>query len=139
MNNTINGRTLDEITYNCMMYRLKIPNEWDEHCAGSLTLKGRVETAKWAYNYIQQLEHHIGELTEKVEQLEAAQPKWISVEERLPEEFLPVIVYMLDEYPCQKVREGYLKLDGYWESAYYSRKPGEVTHWMQIPSTEGLE
>ena len=31
--------------------------------------------------YIQQLENHIGELTEKV-----AQPKWISVEERLPEE-----------------------------------------------------
>ena len=56
MNNTINGRTPDEITYNCMMYRLKRPNEWDEHCAGSLTLKGRVETAKWAYNYIQRLE-----------------------------------------------------------------------------------
>lgn len=37
-----------------------------------------------AIAYIQQLEHHIGELTEKVAQLEAAQPKWISVEERLP-------------------------------------------------------
>ena len=76
--NTINGRTLDEITYNCMMYRLKRPNEWDEHCAGSLTLKGRVETAKWAYNYIQQLE--------------AAQPKWISVEERFPDEREKVMV-----------------------------------------------
>ena len=56
MNDKINGKTLEEITYNCMMFRLKRPNEWDEHCAGSLTLKGRVETVKWAYNYIQQLE-----------------------------------------------------------------------------------
>lgn len=41
--------------------------------------------------YIQQLENHIGELTEKVAQLEAAQPKWISVDERPPE--LPCICY----------------------------------------------
>ena len=36
-----------------------------------------------ALNYIQQLENHIGEHTEKVAQLEAAQLKWISVEERM--------------------------------------------------------
>ena len=39
-----------------------------------------------ALDYIHQLENHIGELTEKVALLEAAQPKWISVEERLPDE-----------------------------------------------------
>lgn len=44
-----------------------------------------------ALEYIQQLEHQIGELTEKVAQLEAAQPKWISVDERPPE--LPCICY----------------------------------------------
>ena len=44
-----------------------------------------------ALAYIHQLENHIGELTEKVAQLEAAQPKWISVEERPPE--LPCICY----------------------------------------------
>lgn len=38
-----------------------------------------------ALEYIQQLENQIGELTEKVEQLEAAIPKWINVEDRLPE------------------------------------------------------
>ena len=37
-----------------------------------------------ALEYIQQLENQIGELTEKVAQLEAAQPKWISVEEQPP-------------------------------------------------------
>ena len=40
-----------------------------------------------ALDYIQQLENHIGELTEKVAQLEAAQPKWISVEDRLPDAY----------------------------------------------------
>lgn len=41
--------------------------------------------------YIQQLERRIGELTEKVAQLEEAQLKWISVDERPPE--LPCICY----------------------------------------------
>ena len=40
---------------------------------------------KDALAYIHQLENHIGELTEKVAQLEEAQPKWISVDERLPD------------------------------------------------------
>ena len=39
-----------------------------------------------AIAYIQQLENHIGKLTEKVAQLEAAQPRWISVSDELPKE-----------------------------------------------------
>lgn len=34
-----------------------------------------------AIAYIQQLENHIGKLTEKVAQLEAAQPRWINVKD----------------------------------------------------------
>lgn len=45
-----------------------------------------------AIAYIQQLENHIGELTEKVAKLEAAQPRWISVEERLPDNEVDVLV-----------------------------------------------
>ena len=37
-----------------------------------------------ALGYIQQLENHIGELTEKVAQLEEERPKCISVDDRLP-------------------------------------------------------
>lgn len=48
------------------MYNLTHPNMWDEHCAGSLTLKGRKETAKIALRYIQKLEAHIAELEKKV-------------------------------------------------------------------------
>ena len=88
---------------------------------------------KDAYDYIQQLENQIGELTEKVAQLEAAQPKWISVDERLPEQFVSVLVYMPDEYPCPTVHEGYLRPDGKWDAAHYTRTPDEVTHWANMP------
>lgn len=40
-----------------------------------------------ALAYIQQLENHIGELTEKV-----AQPKWISVNDRLPDNEVDVLI-----------------------------------------------
>ena len=70
MTDKINGRTPEEIKYSYMMYRLCHANEWDEHCAGSLTLKGRVETVKWAHALIQQLEAERDELFGKVEQLE---------------------------------------------------------------------
>ena len=83
--------------------------------------------------YIQQLENHIGEITEKVAQLEAAQPKWISVEEQLPEQFVSVLVYMPDEYPIPTVHEGYLRHDGYWYATHYLRTPDEVTHWANLP------
>ena len=86
-----------------------------------------------ALDYIQQLENHIGELTEKVAQLEAAQPKWISVDERLPEQFVSVLVYMPDEYPCPTVHECYLRPDGKWDAAHYTRTPDEVTHWANMP------
>lgn len=63
----------------------------------------------------------------------AAQSKWISVEERLPEQFVFVLVYMPDEYPCPTVHEGYLRPDGKWDAAHYLRTPDEVTHWANLP------
>jgi hypothetical protein len=66
-------------------------------------------------------------------QLESAQPKWISVEERLPEPFVSVIVHMPQERPCPTVHEGYRTKDGNWYSAHFVREFNEVTHWMPLP------
>ena len=101
-----------------------------------------------ALDYIQQLENHIGEFTEKVAQLEAAQPKWISVEERLPEPNTTVL-HIAHGWESQLVYIGKLEkvesekswLTGLVSKASewtvygfsYLREP-IVTHWMPLPS-----
>lgn len=65
--------------------------------------------------------------------LKEAQPKWISVEDRLPEPFVSVLVYMPEELPCPPVHEGYRTRDGRWYSAYFIRDLDQVTHWMPLP------
>lgn len=80
--------------------------------------------------YIHQLENHIGELTEKVALLEAAQPKWISVEERLPDE------------PGEVLACVYGRICIAWYSNRCFETPSgmvfyacenAVTHWMPLP------
>ena len=76
---------------------------------------------------------------------EAAQPKWISVEERLPEAKTAVLAYgqrhvfngkEIEGFPMAHVaytrgwEEGWFS----WDSDHYI----DVTHWMPLPSTEGL-
>ena len=59
--------------------------------------------------------------------------EWISVEDRLPEPFVPVLVQMPGEEPFPTVREGFISNDGIWQSAMFRREPGEVTHWQPMP------
>ena len=59
--------------------------------------------------------------------------EWISVEDRLPEPFVPVLVQMPCEEPFHTVREGFISNDGIWQSAMFRREPGEVTHWQPMP------
>ena len=97
-----------------------------------------------ALEYIQQLERRIGELTEKVAQLEAAQPKWISVDERMPERevlapnFAPktygykeyIIGYVFEE-KCTEPGKCYATNDH--EILY------DVTHCMPLPPKEDVK
>lgn len=58
----------------------------------------------------------------------AAQPKWISVEERLPEEGVSVLIY---GFGCMDI--GWI-IDTGWRSEYISDyDKGEITHWMPMP------
>lgn len=83
---------------------------------------------KDALAYIQQLEHHIGELTEKVEQLEAAQPKWVSVNDMLPEKDGKYIV-------CTAKGSVYCtRFKAYGKSGSFQTDINtHITHWMPIP------
>ena len=59
--------------------------------------------------------------------------EWIPVNDRLPEPFVSVLVYMPGEEPCPTVHEGFISNDGIWQSAMFRREPGEVTHWQPMP------
>ena len=59
--------------------------------------------------------------------------EWVSVKDRLPEPFVPVLVQMPGEEPFPTVREGFISNDGIWQSALFRREPGEVTHWQPMP------
>ena len=59
--------------------------------------------------------------------------EWVSVKDRLPEPFVPVLVQMPGEEPFPTVREGFISNDGIWQSAMFRREPGEVTHWQPMP------
>lgn len=59
---------------------------------------------------------------------------WISVEDRLPEAFVSVLVYMPEERPLPTVHEGYVTKQGNWYAHFFEREPFEVTHWMPMPT-----
>lgn len=67
------------------------------------------------------------------------QPFWIPVEEKLPEEFVSVLVYMPDEKPMPTVHEGFLAREGMWYANHFDREPMEITHWMPLPEPPEVE
>ena len=80
-----------------------------------------------AIAYIQQLENHIGDITKKVAQIEAAQPRWISVEERLPDENGKYIVCTAKgSVYCTKFSIG---VRGSFHTDMYTH----ITYWIPLP------
>ena len=67
-----------------------------------------------------------------IQQLEAAQPKWISVEERLPEESVEVLTYFDGVIAKSEiVSMDMLSGDPMWS---FTGACGDPTHWMPLPS-----
>ncbi len=75
------------------------------------------------------LEHLCSSALEYIHQLESAQPKWISVEERLPEEEGMYIVYITRIKGDAFIGTDHYDLFNHWcgEGWYDGRC---VTHWM---------
>lgn len=70
-----------------------------------------------------------------ITELEARVPKWISVKDRLPEDDDDVLIFSNERVifvGCYK--------NGQWISySLYAIYGNVVTHWMPLPSTEGLK
>lgn len=130
----------------------------DNTCSTQLDRLGVEDCLTWrVHGYVQQLEERVihlealnqqnlsvitmqertrARLEEQISQLESRIPRWISVEERLPEHRAFVLMHI----PGCELREGiYLGPTGF---EYYDKaeKPWAwknvdelVTHWMQLP------
>ena len=61
--------------------------------------------------------------------------EWISVDDELPEPFVPVLACIPSEEPLPTVHESYIADHGAWVCILTAEryKTGEVTHWMPIP------
>lgn len=68
-----------------------------------------------------------------IEELLAAVPHWISVEERLPRPFVSVLVNIPGENPFPTVKEAFLEKTGMWYSIGFRYEQKEVTHWCEMP------
>lgn len=136
MTTTINGRTPDEIKKGleacgadeCHGHHTDCPYVDDLFCTMHICGEARV--------YIRKLENQIGELTEKVAQLEAAQPKWISVKEKLPENDDNYLVFTSDRNDA--VIATYYG-DGEWLEYDLTNLIPLVTHWMPLPEPPETE
>jgi hypothetical protein len=58
--------------------------------------------------------------------------KWIPVSERLPEEFISVLVHIPEMNPCPPVMEAYRIGDG-WVTKMAAFDINCATHWMPLP------
>ena len=79
-------------------------------------------------------EAELGELAERVTELEAAQ-RWVPVSERLPEDRATVLVAFKNREiltaTYYKRYEGFGGVENYWDIAGWHS--GNVTHWMPLP------
>lgn len=67
-----------------------------------------------------------------INQLEARVPKWISVKERLPEDYKDVLVIVRNNGALFTII-AYLTIGGIWVHKGFGRVIGVVTHWMPLP------
>ena len=62
--------------------------------------------------------------------------EWIPVTERLPQNYISVLVYIPTAEPLPMVHEAYIGDDGEWHSSvFYGIENEDVTHWMPMPKT----
>ena len=65
---------------------------------------------------------------------EQEERQWIPVEERLPQNYISVLVYTPTAEPLPMVHEAYIGDDGEWHSSVvYGVNNEDVTHWMPMP------
>lgn len=69
-------------------------------------------------------------------------PQWISIKDRLPDEDTWVLAYIKYPSPVFEFERGIRKTSNikkvFYDGESFYCDFGEITHWMPLPSTEGL-
>ena len=80
----------------------------------------------------------IQDLRRENAKLRARVPKWISVDDRLPQDDSDVLAYLSIGEEGRIYPANYAK--GVWFDCIFNTPATDTTtHWMPLPSTEGLE
>ena len=88
-----------------------------------------------AKQHIKSARQHAENMQELTNQLEANQPRWISVKEMFPKHKQVVLAYV---DPCLEIVQ-WNEADELWEADNGWFKLDIFTHWMPIPSVEGIK
>lgn len=72
------------------------------------------------------------DVLEYIRQLEANQPKWIGVNDRLPEPDVNVLIVTQSKNGSRNVDKGYY-FERDYEDGWVRRGTAKVTHWMPLP------
>lgn len=72
-----------------------------------------------------------------IQQLEAKEQRWISVDDRLPQDFVSVIAHMTDAGEFPDVREAYAVCGMFFFPALHEHHP--VDYWMEMPELQKEE
>lgn len=67
-----------------------------------------------------------------IESLGVTVQQWIPVTERMPIDFVSVLVHIPSDKPMQTVREAY-HAGGIWIGRVWKYNDSDVTHWMPLP------
>ena len=73
----------------------------------------------------------IQDLRRENKELKARVPKWISIDEKLPQNFISVLGYMTDAGEFPPVRECYTVGNAFFFPALGDIHP--VSHWCELP------
>ena len=87
-----------------------------------------------AADLIENQQNHIAAL---MQANDALRPRWIPVEERLPEAFVPVIVCREGAPGVRIVEQGHRDVGCWWK--VYGTRTKHVTHWLPLPAGPEVE
>ncbi len=109
-------------------YDCKFRGIYMDSCVDTLKTEAADAIEELSRKYIEERNAAV-ELTGEL----ASKPRWISVEDDLPEVFKHVLVNIPGMSPFPTVQDAFREKNGMWYSNGFRYGADEITHWMPLP------